>query len=198
MLTIYLDTAALSLLIERKTEPEAEAVRDLLRLGREGAVQLLHSDVVDSWLWGARAGGRKMAIQPELDAAQAVDTLSNLPLTKFSAAALQKLTGEQRGTLYPRVTQAYAKWFYQRSAPPCWPRRMLSAGNVSCWQPWSTWAGRRRGCPSKWWRRAGQSPWLSNHSVAPRAAASAAAVRTLVRFHKRWRTQLARKQEEGA
>lgn len=115
MLRIYLDTACLSSLIEKKTEPETEAVRELLRLGREGLAHLLHSDVVDSWLWGARAAGRKAAIQPELDLAQAKDVRSTLPITKFSTSALQKLTGEEKGKLYPQLTQAYAKWFYQRS-----------------------------------------------------------------------------------
>src|SRR5205823_380429 len=49
---VYLDTASLSLLIERKTEPETEAVRQLLEAGKSGQIELLHSDVVDSWLWG--------------------------------------------------------------------------------------------------------------------------------------------------
>ena len=115
MKRVYLDTASLSSLIERKTEPETEAVRQLIELGKQGQVQLLHSDVIDGWLWGARAEGRRMAIQPELDAAHAEDVRSTLPLTKFSSAALQKLTGEQKGELYKAVTQAYAKYFYQRS-----------------------------------------------------------------------------------
>ncbi len=115
MLRIYIDTASLSSLIEKKTEPETEAVRELLRCGREGLVQLIHSDVVDSWLWGARAAGRKAAIAPELELAHAEDARSTLPITKFSASALQKLTGEEKGKLYPQLTQAYAKWFYQRS-----------------------------------------------------------------------------------
>ena len=111
----YLDTASLNLLLERKTEPETECVRQLLDLAKEGKLQLLHSDVVDSWLWGARAASRKMALQPELDATHAEDVRSTLPITKFSSAALQKLTGEQKGALYKAVTQAYAKYFYQRS-----------------------------------------------------------------------------------
>jgi hypothetical protein len=115
MQRVYLDTAALSSLIERKTEPETEAVRQLLELGQQGKIQLLHSDVVDSWLWGARAEGRKMALQPELQAAGAEDVRSSLPITKFSSAALQKLTGDQKGELYKALTQAYAKYFYQRS-----------------------------------------------------------------------------------
>ncbi|MDE3076651.1 MAG: hypothetical protein KGJ86_14630 [Chloroflexota bacterium] len=115
MLRVYLDTAALSSLIEKKIDPETEAVRELLRLGREGAVTPLHSGVVDSWLWGGRAEGRKAALQPELDAARAEDVSSSLPIAKFSASALQKLTGEQKGHLYPQITQAYARWFYQRS-----------------------------------------------------------------------------------
>ncbi len=115
MKRVYLDTATLNTLIERKTEPETDAVRELLRLGKEGKVQLLHSDVVDAWLWGARAGSRRMALQPELDAVHAEDVHSTLPITKFSSAALQKLTGEQKGELYKAVTQAYAKYFYQRS-----------------------------------------------------------------------------------
>jgi len=112
---LYLDTASLNLLLERKTEPEAEAVRQLIELAKEGQLQLLHSDVVDSWLWGARTASRKMALGPELDAAHGEDVRSTLPLTKFSSAALQKLTGEQKGELYKAVTQAYAKYFYQRS-----------------------------------------------------------------------------------
>src|SRR5579862_9722167 len=103
---VYLDTAALSLLIEKKTDPEAEAVRQVLELGKQGKIELLHSDVVDSWLWGARSEGRKMALQPELDAAHAEDVRSSLPITKFSSAALQKLTGEQKGELYKSLTQA--------------------------------------------------------------------------------------------
>jgi hypothetical protein len=112
---LYLDTASLNLLLERKTEPEAEAVRQILEFANEGKLQLLHSDVVDSWLWGARAASRKMALQPELEAARAEDVRSSLPITKFSSAAMQKLTGEQKGDLYKLVTQAYAKYFYQRS-----------------------------------------------------------------------------------
>jgi hypothetical protein len=112
---LYVDTASFNLLLERKTEPETESVRQLLELCKEGQLQLLHSDVVDSWLWGARAASRKMALQPELDAAHAEDVRSTLPITKFSSAALQKLTGEQKGELYKAVTQAYAKYFYQRS-----------------------------------------------------------------------------------
>lgn len=112
---VYLDTASLSSLLERKTEPETEAVRHLLELGKAGSLELLHSDVVDSWLWGARAASRKMALDPELEAAHAADVQSTLPITKFSSAALQKLTGEQKGELYKAVTQAYAKYFYQRS-----------------------------------------------------------------------------------
>ena len=112
---VYLDTASLSSLLERKTEPETEAVRQLLDLGKAGSLELLHSDVVDSWLWGARAASRKMALDPELEAAHAADVRSTLPITKFSSAALQKLTGEQKGELYKAVTQAYAKYFYQRS-----------------------------------------------------------------------------------
>jgi len=112
---VYLDTASLSLLIEKKTDPEAEAVRQILELGKQGAVELLHSDVVDSWLWGARTEGRKMALQPELEAAHAQDVRSSLPITKFSSAALQKLTGGEKGELYKALTQAYAKYFYQRS-----------------------------------------------------------------------------------
>jgi hypothetical protein len=112
---VYLDTASLSLLLERKTEPETEAVRQLLELGKAGKLELLHSDVVDSWLWGARTASRKMALDPELEAAHAADARSTLPITKFSSAALQKLTGEQKGELYKAVTQAYAKYFYQRS-----------------------------------------------------------------------------------
>lgn len=112
---LYVDTASFNLLLERKTEPETEAVRQLLDLCKEGQLQLLHSDVLDSWLWGARAAGRKMALQPELDAAHGEDVHSTLPITKFSSAALQKLTGEQKGELYKAITQAYAKYFYQRS-----------------------------------------------------------------------------------
>lgn len=112
---VYLDTASLSLLIEQKTAPEAEAVRGLLELGRGGGVQLLHSMVVDSWLWGGRSAGRQAALEPELLAAHVQDVQSTLPITKFSTSALQKLTAEQKGPLYPRVTQAYARWFYQRS-----------------------------------------------------------------------------------
>ena len=112
---VYLDTASLSLLLERKTEPETEAVRQLLELGKADKLELLHSDVVDSWLWGARTASRKMALDPELEAAHAADVRSTLPITKFSSAALQKLTGEQKGELYKAVTQAYAKYFYQRS-----------------------------------------------------------------------------------
>lgn len=112
---VYLDTAALSSLLERKTEPETQAVRQLLEMGRSGKVDLLHSDVVDSWLWGARAASRKMALDTELEAAHATDVRSSLPITKFSSAALQKLTGEEKGELYKSVTQAYAKYFYQRS-----------------------------------------------------------------------------------
>lgn len=115
MLRVYLDTAALSSLIERKLEPETDAVRQLIELGKQGVIQILHSDVVDSWLWGARTEGRKMALQPELEAAHAEDVHSSLPITKFSSAALQKLTGEQKGELYKGITQAYAKYFYQRS-----------------------------------------------------------------------------------
>lgn len=115
MLRVYLDTASLSSLIERKLEPETDAVRQLIELGKQGAVQVLHSDVVDSWLWGSRAEGRKMALQPELEAAHAEDVRSSLPITKFSSAALQKLTGEQKGELYKAITQAFAKYFYQRS-----------------------------------------------------------------------------------
>ncbi|HEX6513321.1 MAG TPA: hypothetical protein VF157_13540 [Chloroflexota bacterium] len=115
MTRVYLDTAALSSLIERKTEPETEAVRELLELGKQGKIELLHSDVVDSWLWGARAEGRKMALQPELEAAHAQDVQSTLPITKFSKAALDKLTGAQKGELYKALTQAFAKYFYQRS-----------------------------------------------------------------------------------
>ena len=115
MKRLYLDTASLSSLIERKTEPETEAVRQLLELGKQGKLQVLHSDVVDSWLWGARAQGRKMALQPELDAAQAEDVRSSLPITKFSSAALQKLSGAEKGELYKALTQAYAMYFYQRS-----------------------------------------------------------------------------------
>ena len=92
---VYVDTASLSALLERKTEPETEAVRQVLELGKTGAVQILHSDVVDSWLWGARAASRKMALDPELTAAQAQDVRSTLPIARFSSAALQKLTGEQ-------------------------------------------------------------------------------------------------------
>ena len=33
---MYLDTASLSSLIERKTEPETEAVRQILNLGKQG------------------------------------------------------------------------------------------------------------------------------------------------------------------
>ena len=112
---VYLDTASLSLLIERKTEPETEAVRQLLEAGKSGQIELLHSDVVDSWLWGARTESRKMALQPELDAARAQDVRSSLPIAKFSKAALDQLTGVQKGELYKAVTQAYAKYFYQRS-----------------------------------------------------------------------------------
>jgi hypothetical protein len=115
MTRVYLDTSALSSLIERKTDSETDAVRQLLQLGKDGKLQILHSDVVDTWLWGARAEGRKMALQPELDAAHAVDIRSSLPITKFSSAALQKLTGEQKGELYKAITQAFAKYFYQRS-----------------------------------------------------------------------------------
>jgi hypothetical protein len=115
MLSLYLDTASLSSLIEKKTEPETEAVRQIIELGKQGKLQLLHSDVVDSWLWGGRAASRKMAIQPELDAASALDVVSSLPIAKFSAAALQKLTGGEKGELYKAITQAYAKYFYQRS-----------------------------------------------------------------------------------
>ncbi len=115
MRRVYLDTASLSSLIERKTEPETEAVRQLLELGKAGAIQLLHSDVVDSWLWGDRAEGRKMALQPELEAAHAEDVRSSLPISKFSKAALDQLTGAQKGELYKALTQAYAKYFYQRS-----------------------------------------------------------------------------------
>ena len=112
---VYLDTASLSCLLERKTEPETDAVRQLLDHAKAGKLHVLHSDVVDSWLWGARAAGRKMALGPELEAAGAEDVHSTLPITKFSSAALQKLTGEQKGELYKAVTQAYAKYFYQRS-----------------------------------------------------------------------------------
>lgn len=112
---MYLDTAALNLLIEKKTDPETQAVRDVLDLAREGRIELLHSDVVDSWLWGARAESRKMALNGPLAAAGARDVRSTLPLTKFSSAALQKLTGEQKGELYKALTQAYARYFYQRS-----------------------------------------------------------------------------------
>jgi len=112
---VYLDTASLSLLIERKLEPETEAVRQILALGKEGKIQILHSDVVDRWMWGARAESRKMALDPELEAAHAEDVKSTLPITKFSSAALQKLTGEQKGELYKALTQAYARYFYQRS-----------------------------------------------------------------------------------
>ncbi|HLG71977.1 MAG TPA: hypothetical protein VK009_16285 [Chloroflexota bacterium] len=115
MTRVYLDTASLSSLIERKTEPETEAVRQLIEGGKNGALQLLHSDVVDAWLWGARAESRRMALQPELEAAHAEDVRSSLPITKFSSAAMQKLTGEQKGDLYKALTQAYAKYFYQRS-----------------------------------------------------------------------------------
>ena len=112
---LYVDTASLNYLLERKTEPETEAVRQILELGKEGKLELLRSDIVDSWLWGARAASRSMALQPELDAAHAQNVRSNLPITKFSSAALQKLTGEQKGELYKAITQAYAKYFYQRS-----------------------------------------------------------------------------------
>jgi hypothetical protein len=112
---LYVDTASLSLLIEKKTDPEAEAVRQLLELGKTGQATILHSDVVDSWMWGARAASRKMALGPELEAAHAEDVRSTLPITKFSSAALQKLTGEQKGELYKALTQAYARYFYQRS-----------------------------------------------------------------------------------
>lgn len=115
MTRVYLDTSSLSSLIERKTDPETEAVRQLLEEAKQGRIQLLHSDVVDGWLWGARADSRRMALQPELEAAQAEDVRSGLPITKFSSAALQKLTGEQKGELYKAITQAYAKYFYQRS-----------------------------------------------------------------------------------
>ncbi len=115
MTRLYLDTTALSSLIERKTDPETDAVRQLLAAGKDGQLQLLHSDVVDGWLWGARAESRRMALQPELTAANVEDVRSTLPITKFSSAALQKLTGEQKGELYKAVTQAYAKYFYQRS-----------------------------------------------------------------------------------
>src|SRR5579862_4401796 len=115
MRRLYLDTAALSSLIERKLEPETEAVRQLLDLGKAGKVQVLHSDVVDSWLWGARTESRKLALQPELESAGAQDVRSSLPITKFSKAALDKLTGGQKGELYKALTQAYAKYFYQRS-----------------------------------------------------------------------------------
>jgi hypothetical protein len=115
MTRVYLDTSSLSSLIERKTELETEAVRQLLELGKQGKIRILHSDVVDGWLWGARAEGRRLAIQPELDAAHAEDVRSSLPIAKFSTAALQKLTGEQKGELYKAITQAYAKYFYQRS-----------------------------------------------------------------------------------
>ena len=112
---LYLDTASLSLLIEKKTEPETEAVRQLLELGKSGRAHILHSDVVDSWLWGARAESRKMALRPELEAAHAEDVRSTLPLTKFSSSAMQKLTGDQKGELYKGLTQAFARYFYQRS-----------------------------------------------------------------------------------
>ncbi|GEM_PF-3082217 len=112
---IYLDTAALNLLIEKKTDPEAEAVRRLLAQGKAGEIELVHSDVVDSWLWGGRAEGRRMALGPELEAARAEDVRSSLPITKFSSAALQKLTGAEKGELYKALTQAYARYFYQRS-----------------------------------------------------------------------------------
>jgi hypothetical protein len=115
MTRVYLDTSALSSLIERKLEPETEAVRQLLELGKRGTIHILRSDVVDSWLWGARAEGRKVALQPELEAAHAEDVRSSLPITKFSSAALQKLTGEEKGELYKALTQAFAKYFYQRS-----------------------------------------------------------------------------------
>src|SRR5579883_284781 len=108
---VYLDTASLNLLIEKETE----AVRQLLALGRDGAIELLHSNVVDSWLWGARAASRRMALDPELEAAHAHDVRSTLPITKFSSAAMQKLTGEQKGEIYKAVTQAYARYFYSRS-----------------------------------------------------------------------------------
>ena len=111
---VYLDTASLSSLIEKKTDPETEAVRQLLDLGKQGRIDILHSDVVDSWLWGARTASRKMALGPELEDAHAQDVSSTLPLTKFSSAALQKLTGEQKGELYKALTQAYARYFYQR------------------------------------------------------------------------------------
>ncbi|MGH2519073.1 MAG: hypothetical protein ACRDF8_04665, partial [Chloroflexota bacterium] len=100
---------------EQKTAPETEAVRGLLELGRSGGVELLHSTVVDSWLWGGRSAGRQAALEPELVAAHAQNVQSTLPITKFSTSALQKLTGDQKGPLYPKITQAYARWFYQRS-----------------------------------------------------------------------------------
>mgnify|MGYP001401794461 CR=1 FL=1 len=112
---VYVDTASLSSLLERKTEPETEAVRQILELGKQGRIDILHSDVVDSWLWGARAESRKLALGSELEAAHAQDVRSTMPLAKFSTAALQKLTGEQKGELYKALTQAYARYFYQRS-----------------------------------------------------------------------------------
>ncbi|MBV8087899.1 MAG: hypothetical protein JO247_24070 [Chloroflexi bacterium] len=112
---LYIDTASLSLLIEKKTDPEADAVRQLLELGKNGQATILHSDVLDSWMWGARAESRKMALGPELESAQAEDIRSTLPITKFSSAALQQLTGEQKGELYKALAQAYARYFYQRS-----------------------------------------------------------------------------------
>lgn len=112
---VYLDTASLSSLIEKKTEPETEAVRQLLELGKGRVIQVLHSDIVDSWMWGARAASRKMALEPELQAAHAEDVRSTLPIIKFSSAALQKLTGDEKGELYKGLSQAFARYFYQRS-----------------------------------------------------------------------------------
>jgi hypothetical protein len=90
-------------------------VHGLLALGKKEKIQILHSAVVDSWLWGGRASSRRLALDPELEAAHAEDVTSSLPLTKFSTAALQKLTAEEKGKLFPQVSQAYARWFYQRS-----------------------------------------------------------------------------------
>ena len=112
---VYLDTASLNLLIEQKTEAETECVRQLLSAAQRGEVGVLHSDIVDSWLWGARAQSRKLALGPELAAAGAENVSSSLPLTKFSASALQKLSGEQKGELYKALNQAFARYFYQRS-----------------------------------------------------------------------------------